>query len=156
MGEEVSRKYRQSTQVVIKGHLTKLSSGILGNWQKRFFVLFTDGRLTYFKKQSEFENGSEPVAEINLKYYKDVQERVIPHGSRSFVFEIIPKPMEFNYADIRSYNVCAETLTDMDMWIGAIWQMIEKYQDLKLKLNKLGQVTAESETSVENVRLGAM
>ncbi|KNC83379.1 hypothetical protein SARC_04366 [Sphaeroforma arctica JP610] len=144
---------RKSKQVVIKGNLQKLSSGLLGGWQKRFFVLYADGRLCYFKKQADFDAGQEEISDVNLKYYQNISDVTLVEGSKKNVFVLTPKPMDFNYSDIREFNFSAETVTDMDMWIGSMWQIIEKYQNLKLKLNPLGQVTAESEVSAENVRI---
>ncbi|KNC83377.1 hypothetical protein SARC_04364 [Sphaeroforma arctica JP610] len=145
------KETRRSHQVLMKGDLVKLGSGIFSGWQKRFFVLFADGRLCYFKKLSDFEAGEEANAEINLKYYNAVSDITVLESNRKNVFKLTPKPMDFNYSDIREFHFAAETVTDMDMWIGSMYLMIEKYQDLKLKINKTGQVTAESFDSVEIV-----
>eukprot|EP00117_Sycon_ciliatum_P030042 scpid66550/ scgid23783/ len=120
----MSRPSSQSQVVGIihKGWLWK-HGGRVRNWKRRFFVLTTTGRLTYYDKESDAESGTGALGIIDIQKALYVTRRVKEEEPGAWP-DAAPVNVCFTIiTNDRNYGVYSEQDKDADSWVKVL-QMV--------------------------------
>ena len=106
----------QVARVLHRGWLWK-HGGRVRNWKRRYFVLTTAGRLTYYSQESDAETNSGALGIVDVHKALYVTRRVKDEEESSWP-ESVPVNVCFTIiTNDRNYGVYSEEVKDADEWV---------------------------------------